>query len=476
MFARWTSRRVDACLRSHDNSYPDLRVWVIRAFAFQIVIDVMLKKRTDVVIVGSGPGGATLARELARSSAGLGITLLERGRDWRGNPLYGTYPGAMLYTDKASFLYTKEGMAIVRPLMLGGATSMFCGCAARPLPWWKEKYGIDLDRFAEETVAELGIGPLPSEYLGKASTRIAEAGNALGMDWRPQEKFVRPARSSRFDCRATCMLGCRCGAKWNAADYVDEAVREGIDLWTGARVERVLHQGGQAYGVRGRVNGRPFLIDSSIVVLAAGGLGTPVILQYSGLAGAGQGMTMDTTSMVYGLAPYKGIGNEPPMNWSYADDDLGVMYSTLIDPWLNYPVTMIGKGPGYALTWRRWEHTLGVMIKLKDEISGYVDRRGRISKGLTEGDRRRQTAAEETGRRILLKAGCAAETILTTPLRGTHPSGTVRIGDMLSTDLESEIENLFICDASVFPEALARPTVLTIISLAKRLARHLSIR
>jgi choline dehydrogenase-like flavoprotein len=433
----------------------------------------MLRKQTDVVIVGSGPGGATLARELASSKAGLGITLLERGRDWRNSPLYGTYPGAMLYTDKASFLYTKEGMAIVRPLMLGGATSMFCGCAARPLPWWREKYGIDLDGYAEQVADELDVGPLPAEYLGKASTRIAEAGNALGMAWRPQEKFVRPERSPHFNCRATCMLGCRCGAKWNAAEYVDEAVAQGIDLWTGARVERVLHEGGQAYGVRGRMNGRPFMIESDVVVLCAGGLGTPVILQHSGLSGAGQGMTMDTTSLVYGLAPYKGIGNEPPMNWSFADDELGVMYSTLIDPWLNYPVTMIGKGPAYALTWRRWGHTLGVMIKLKDEVSGSVDRRGRISKGLTPDDRQRQAMAEEAGRRILLKAGCAPDTILATPLRGTHPSGTVRIDDMLSRDLETEIERLYVCDASVFPEALARPTVLTIVSLAKRLAQHL---
>ena len=76
-------------------------------------------------------------------------------------------------------------------------------------------------------------------------------------------------------------------------------------------------------------------------------------------------------------------------------------------------------------------------------------------------------------RHILLKAGCDPETIFTSPLRGTHPSGTVRIDTMLSRDLETEIKNLYVCDASVFPQALARPTVLTIISLAKRLAEHL---
>ena len=75
----------------------------------------MIEKQTDVLIVGSGPGGASLARELARSQAGLGITLLERGRDWRGNPLYGTYPGGMMYTDRASFLATEEWVTLLRP-------------------------------------------------------------------------------------------------------------------------------------------------------------------------------------------------------------------------------------------------------------------------------------------------------------------------------------------------------------------------
>lgn len=438
----------------------------------------MHRKRTDVVIVGSGPGGATLARELAHSNSGMAITLLERGRDWRHNPLYGTYPGAMLYTDRASFLYTREGLSIVRPLMVGGATSMYCACAAPPLPWWREKYGIDLEEYAQATIDELAIAPLPAELRGEASTRIAEAASALGMDWRPQEKFVAPARYPAFDCGATCMLGCRCGAKWNAAEYVDQALAEGIDLWTGAYVESLLpgkslHGYGTVCGVRGRQGREAFEIEADVVVLAAGGLGSPRILQRSGLTGAGQGMTLDTTSMVYGVAPYKGNGNEPPMTWSYADDEIGAMFSTLIDPWLNYPVVMLTKAPEHVLSWRRWGRTLGVMIKLQDEISGRVAPGGAISKGLTAVDRQRQARAESVARAILRKAGCQEDTIFTSPLRGTHPSGTVRVDDMLSRDLETEIKNLYVCDASVFPQALARPTVLTIISLAKRLADHL---
>lgn len=430
-------------------------------------------KQTDVVIVGSGPGGATVARQLARANAGLGVTLLERGRDWRGSPLYGTYPGAMLYSDRRSLLFTDEGLNIIRPLMVGGATSMYCGCAARPLPFWQARYGINLDPYADETGDELHIAPLPAELRGAASTRIAAAAAELGMNWEPQDKFMSPARAPQFHCQATCMLGCRCGAKWNAAEFVDQAVADGLDLWTGARVEQVLHEDGVVTGVTGKVGGRPFTIHAPLVILAAGGIGTPRILQRSGLPAAGQGMTMDTTVMVYGYAPEKGNGTEPPMTWSYADDDLGVLFSTLIDPWLLYPIIMALKGPAYPLTWQRWGRTYGVMIKLKDEISGGVGVNGRIHKGLTAHDRQRMARAEAVAGRILRQAGCDPDTIFTTPIRGTHPSGTVRLGTMLDTNLQTEIENLYVCDASVFPEALARPTVLTIIALAKRLAAHI---
>ncbi len=55
----------------------------------------------------------------------------------------------------------------------------------------------------------------------------------------------------------------------------------------------------------------------------------------------------------------------------------------------------------------------------------------------------------------------------------SQPSGTVRIGELLDNNLQTEVKNLYVCDASVFPQALARPTVLTIIALAKRLATRL---
>lgn len=426
----------------------------------------------DVIVVGSGPGGATLSREL--SKRGKKVLLLESGGDHRGRFYYGTYAGAMLYSKRLGLLFTQEGLNIVRPMLLGGATNMYCGCAAPPPPWLKSKYGMDIDDEVAETAQELGIAPLPEGLRGEASTRLAQAAQALGYPWEPQEKFMRPTRSAHFDCGAKCMLGCRCHAKWNAAEYVDDAVGLGAHVETHADVERLFVEHGECKGVSGWMRGWPFTAHADTVVLCAGGLGSPSILRMSGLTQAGEGMTMDTTVIVYGITKDKGNGLEPPMTWSWENMADGYMLSALADPWLMYPIIATLKSPRYLGYFPKWKHLLGVMIKLKDEISGKVYQDGTISKPLTARDRERMAEAERVSKRILVEAGADPSTIFTSPLRGTHPSGTVRLGEMVDLDLQTEIPGCYVCDASVFPEALGRPTVLTIIGLAKRLAKHLT--
>ena len=72
-----------------------------------------------------------------------------------------------------------------------------------------------------------------------------------------------------------------------------------------------------------------------------------------------------------------------------------------------------------------------------------------------------------------LKAGCTPNSIMVGPVRGAHPGATARIGTVVNENLETRIKNLYVSDASVLPEALDRPVVLTIVSLSKRLADHL---
>jgi choline dehydrogenase-like flavoprotein len=269
------------------------------------------------------------------------------------------------------------------------------------------------------------------------------------------------------------MLGCRCGAKWNAAEWVDEAVANGCELLTEACVDDVIIEDGQVGGVRASWRGQPLEVEAGAVVLAGGGIGSPLILQRAGFFEAGHGMTMDSTAIVCGVSKEKGIGHEPPMTWGYADDQIGYMLSTLIDPWLMFPIIAALKSVRHVLKWPAWGRMLGVMVKIKDDISGSITLDGEISKPLTEADRFRLNHGAIVARKILVRAGADPDSIFITPLRGTHPSGTVRFGQMVDANLQTEVKNLYVCDASVFPEALDRPTVLTILALGKRLAAHL---
>jgi choline dehydrogenase-like flavoprotein len=432
----------------------------------------MTMLEANVAVVGSGPGGATVARQMAR--AGQRVTLLEMGRDYRRDIYYGSHLGALVYADRHSLLFTEEGLNIIRPIMTGGATNMYCGCAATPPQWLKERYGVDLDDYALQTVRELGIQPLPDDMLGTASRRVMEAAQERGYDWQPLPKFMNPSRSRRFDCGAKCMLGCRCGTKWTANEYIEDAVAAGCTLVTRARVDELIIEDGEVGGVRGKIGGRQaFEVHAKVVVLSAGGIGTPLILQKSGFAEAGRGMAMDTTAIVYGVGKEQGTAFEPPMTVGYSDPEQGYMLSTLIDPWILYPVMAALKGPRYALSWRNYRRTVGVMIKVTDEVAGTISVEGRISKPMTTRDRERLHHASVVSRRILTKAGCDPESIFVSRLRGTHPSATVRLGEMVDGDLQTAVKNLYVCDASVFPEALGQPTVLTIISFAKRLSEHL---
>ena len=62
--------------------------------------------QADVIVVGSGPGGATLARDLAQQGKKK-VLLLERGIDYRRLAYYGTYLGALIYSDRMSLLFTE---------------------------------------------------------------------------------------------------------------------------------------------------------------------------------------------------------------------------------------------------------------------------------------------------------------------------------------------------------------------------------
>ncbi len=427
-----------------------------------------IRKKVDVVIAGSGPGGATVGRQLAR--AGRKVLLLEKGRDIR---FVGNHLSALFIADKMGLNWTEEGMNIVRGLTTGGSTVMFCASATPPPAWLKTEYGIDLDSYAAQTIEELDLKPLPDDVVGSAGLRLMEAANELGYNFEKMAKFIDPAKC-KSRCGGTCMLGCPHDAKWTARKYLEDMTAAGGQLMTRADVQQITIQDGVATGLTAHTPQGRVEVEAEAVIVAAGGLGTPMILQRSGIHEAGIGMFVDPLVFVSGVSKHEGNPLGPPMTiGTYEFMDEGFLLSDLIDPWGLWLIMTAVRNPLKLPHFRSYRRQLSLMVKVGDERKGVITMDGRISKPLTDNDRHRLNRGAAVAREILIKAGCDPNTIMTGPVRGAHPGATARIGEVVDENLETRVKNLYVSDASVIPKALHRPVVLTAIALAKRLSDHL---
>lgn len=115
--------------------------------------------------------------------------------------------------------------------------------------------------------------------------------------------------------------------------------------------------------------------------------------------------------------------------------------------------------------------TLQIMVKAKDELGGKLTDRGGVRKILDHKEKQKLRKGFERAKKILKHAG--AKDVFATQYLAAHPGGTVKVGDLLDSNLMTPYANLFVCDCSVIPEAWGMPPTTTIIGLAKRLAKHL---
>lgn len=426
-------------------------------------------READAIVVGSGAGGATVARELAR--AGRKVLMLEKGA--HHTRFFGTHLGAAMVTDRCSLRFSKEYLQAVRAITTGGSTLLTCGTATDPPAFVADKMGIDLTAEVAEARRDLRVQPLPDSLVGDGSLRMMEAANTLGYHWTKLDKFIDP---DKCDQRCPCMLICTREAKWTARRFVQEAVEQGAELVNDTEVQEVIHRGGRAVGVRASRNQVQADFHAPIVVLSAGGMGTAPILQRSGMRRAGRdGIFLDPFVVVYGSYEGKGSAHHPPMtvgSFEFYDSE-GFILSPLIDPWISFGLQTALRGPQHMPKLLDYGKMLGIMVKIKDDMAGYINANGSFSKPLTADDKRKLAFGARVSEEILVKVGCDRNSIMQTTIRGAHPGGACRVGEVIDRNLMTNIDNLFVCDASIFSEALGTPVVLCVVAVAKRLAKHL---
>lgn len=475
----------------------------------------------DVVIVGSGAGGAAAAATLAE--AGLEVIVLEAGERYDRD----SYPRDPL--DAIASLYREGGLTMAegRPPIpvpvgraVGGTTVINSGtCFRAPEPvldHWRRRYGVewagDLAPAFAEAEEFLRVTPLDPERMGRNGQLAMEGAKAVGASGGP---IARNAGSC-VQC-SCCPYGCRIDAKRGMhVSYLPRAVAAGARIRAGVEARRLLVADGRAVGVRCVAGGasasdgdrRPYEVHARRAVIVAGGaLGTPELLLRSGLGGAQVGRNLHMHPACWVGARYE----EEVRGWE------GVMQSYYIDEWEPQRVLLeatftplpfggawlLGSGREHQKAMLGYGHIGSIGVHLSDESAGRVGSAGdgslRVTYRLSDEDARRLVfgiaraaevhfaagAAEvypNIGRIPVLRRERLAEFEATAfkpselRLEAFHPMGTARIaadpdeGVCAADGSVNGVERLYVADASLFPTSVGVNPMMTIIAFAKRVA------
>ena len=423
-------------------------------------------QRIDVIVVGTGPGGATVAKELSQRNKR--VLILE----WGDNDLLtGSFlQGARtLLVPGKSLLLTNQLVALSRGITTGGSTIHYCAtCFPVPFEMLKS-YGIDIVNEVEETISELPVAALKDEMVGPMSKRIMESAHDLGYNWEKLDKFMYQDRWNpeyKFG-----HYGDPHKVKWSARMFVEEALDYGAVLINRAKATKVIIEDKTAVGVEFTKGRKKSKVFAPKVIISAGGIGTPVILRASKIKRVGYNFFFDPLIGVRGTIKDINVPNsEIPMTAGVHMEDEGYMMTDLAHPFA-FTALFAAEVFRFDKIFDR-RNTLQIMVKAKDTLGGRLTDRGGVRKQLDKNDKGKLLRGYERAAKILKNAG--AKDIFKTWYIAAHPGGTVKIGEIVDSNLKTEYENLYVCDCSVIPEAWGLPPTLTIIGLGKRLAKHLS--
>jgi choline dehydrogenase-like flavoprotein len=472
----------------------------------------------DVIVVGSGAGGAVAAAELA--ARGRKVLVLEQGAlstesSFDGNEADGA---ARLFWGRQLLTTEDLGLSVFAGCTVGGGTVVNWTTSLRLPPEVREEWtaaGLDgmdreLDEHYDAVERRIDVDADESEPNGP-NALLAKGLDALGLRWIPIPRNVKGCG----DC-GPCGYGCRRGAKQSTlVTYLADACANGAEIIAGCHVDRVTTSNGRVTGILGSVDGVGIRGEAPVVVLSGGALGTPALLLRSRLGGrtVGKGLHL------HPVAPVVGLYDEPVRIWS------GVPQAVVSDAFarldrtygfrMEIPSALIGVLSA-SLPWRSAAdhraliacaaHASVIIPIVRDRESGRVtvDGRGRALvhyrvHGQTE---RHMLRSIVEAARVHLAAGAREVlTLHTDPLRlrpaedfdgfarevnrrgigpnrlamfSAHQMSTARMGARASSSVADPdgrvwgVDGLVVADASAFPNASGVNPMLTVMALARR--------
>lgn len=475
----------------------------------------------EVVVVGTGAGGAVVGRELA--DRGLAVCFVEEGQLHRRDAFTGS-------SIKTHTEFYRGGMAIGNNLfpvfmgrLVGGSTAVNGGTCFRTPRAVLDRWCEDLrtgefapDRMApyfERVEHVLEVQPAARQHIGKIADVVARGCDALG--WK---HFAIARNAPGCEGSGFCDFGCRTDARRSTnISYVPPALEKGSMLLTGLKAERVLIEKGRAVGIEGATaNGKKIRVRGRAVVFAGGALPTPLFLLKNGICNSSGQVGLNVT-----LHPSGGLSalfdddirgfDHIPQGYGcdqFLDD--GILL-TAAQPDFNYaPLVFSFGGRRLMEILNGLEHVASFGILIADESKGRVafDVAGSatVLYNLTQGDADRFHRGVVAMGEICRAAGAKTlwPAVMGVPelhgrsdwerfkkmrlapsqclMTSYHPLGSCRMGSdpkrsVVSLDHEAhDLPGFFVVDGSTVPGPIGVNPQLTIMAMATRAAERIAER
>lgn len=251
----------------------------------------------DVVIVGSGAGGAVMAFELA--NAGKSVIVLEAGPYIPSERFTENLPDmfSLLYQDHGNQANKDGDMLVLQGRCVGGST-VVNGCVAFRVPEfiledWQRDHGLKnltvetLTPYFDKIEKRLSVHDNEPHEINSNSMKMRAGAEKLG--WS-----VKPLRRNIKQCALTghCLSGCKTDRKQSMlVTYLPWAAQKGAKIYADTWADRILVDQGRAVGVNATVKDpdtgeirAALTVKATRVVVAAGSVQTPLLFLRSGIA------------------------------------------------------------------------------------------------------------------------------------------------------------------------------------------------
>jgi choline dehydrogenase-like flavoprotein len=422
------------------------------------------------IIVGSGAGGATIAREL--SEKGMEVVILESGGHFKPftrrlswtEPLrkMGLMGNEKTITRLFPYLETtrsSEELVLVRGHGTGGSTVLSCGNMVRADEGLKE-IGLNLDSEFQELEDLIGVKEFPKKRWRPLTQKMFQSAEKMGLEPKATPKAVDAVKC--VSC-GLCELGCANQSRWDSRRFLEDAIQNGAILKIKTPVKKVLLENGRVSGVEIKSGISSKAVYGDVVVLSAGGIGTAQILKASGLP-AQDKLWTDIVLTLGGVAPGAKMLKEPPMAWySQQKDYILSPYVDILSHWFHKPWKNVSI-----------DDRAGMMVKLADLEEGAVYENGKVHKEISQDDKQKLEVAVSMAREIMENSGVSGPYVKGM-YNGGHLGGTVPLEKSDVDEMRPNYlpEGLWIGDLSLAPRSQGMPTILLTAALGLKVARKI---